>query len=124
MSAAAWLDAASWVLLGAGVFFCVVGAFGIVRFPDFYTRCHAAGITDTFGAVFVLAGLALQGGFSQAVTLKLVLVCAFLLFASPVNAHALVKAAHAHGVSAPQPVPDRPSDYPGETANPSRPQER
>jgi multicomponent Na+:H+ antiporter subunit G len=105
------LDAASWLLLGAGALCCVIGSFGVLRFPEFYTRCHAAGITDTFGAVLVLAGLALQGGWTQAVTLKLALVCAFLLFSSPVTGHALVKAAHAHGVRAPQPVPDRPTEY-------------
>ncbi|HUP24520.1 MAG TPA: monovalent cation/H(+) antiporter subunit G [Thermoanaerobaculia bacterium] len=119
------LDAASWLLLAFGSLFCLVGSLGVLRFPDFYTRCHAAGITDTFGAVLILAGLALQGGFSQGVTLKLALVCGFLLLSSPVASHALVKAAHAHGVLVPQPVPDRVSEYPkSETAGDHRSQER
>lgn len=109
----AWLlDAASWTLLGLGSLFCVVGSFGLVRFPDFYTRIHAAGLTDTFGAVMILAGLALQSGLSQAVTLKLLLVGVFLLLTSPVASHALVKAAHAHGVRVPQEMPERASEYP------------
>ena len=62
--------------------------------------------------MLVLAGLALQGGLTQAVTLKLLMVGAFLLFSSPVTSHALVKAAHAHGVRVPLPVPARPSEYP------------
>ena len=44
------LDLASWVLIVAGSAFLVIGAIGVLRFPDFYTRQHAAGITDTGGA--------------------------------------------------------------------------
>ncbi|MFG0319625.1 MAG: cation:proton antiporter, partial [Planctomycetota bacterium JB042] len=43
-------DVLGWVCLAAGGFFCVVGGVGLLRFPDFYTRVHAAGVTDTFGA--------------------------------------------------------------------------
>ena len=45
------------VLLGLGTFFCVVGGIGLHRMPDFYTRTHAASITDTLGAALVLIGL-------------------------------------------------------------------
>ena len=44
------LDIASWVLLMAGAFLVLTGALGLVRMPDFYTRMHPAGITDTLGA--------------------------------------------------------------------------
>ena len=44
-------------LLAAGSIFVIIGAFGLIRLPDFYTRLHAAGITDTLGAsVCVRAG--------------------------------------------------------------------
>jgi monovalent cation/proton antiporter MnhG/PhaG subunit len=36
-----WIDALSWVCLVAGGFFCIVGAVGLLRMPDFYTRMHA-----------------------------------------------------------------------------------
>ena len=48
MSAA--IDVASWVCLVAGGVFCVVGAVGLLRMPDFYTRMHAASVIDTLGA--------------------------------------------------------------------------
>ena len=92
-----FLDGASWVLLVVGSLFCLVGGFGILRLPDFYSRMHAAGITDTMGAGLVLLGLMLQGGLTH-VTVKLVLVLVFLILTSPTAAHALVKAAYAEGV--------------------------
>lgn len=86
------VDIASWVLLLAGGFFLVVGAIGLVRMPDFFTRMHAASVTDTAGAGLMLAGLMLQGGWSL-VTFKLFVILVFLLFTSPTAAHALAKAA-------------------------------
>ena len=59
------IDAASWMLILAGGFFCVVGAFGTLRFPDLYTRMHAAGVLDPFGVSLILAGLMLQAGLKK-----------------------------------------------------------
>jgi len=72
------LDIASWVLLCAGGAFCVVGALGMLRMPDFYTRVHAASVIDTLGAGLILAGLILQAGLTL-VSVKLVFL-ALLLF--------------------------------------------
>ena len=41
-------------LLAAGSIFVLIGAFGLIRLPDFYTRLHAAGITETLGAELIL----------------------------------------------------------------------
>ena len=60
MSAA--IDIASWVLLVVGGLFCIVGGIGLLRMPDFYTRVHAASVTDTLGVGLILFGLALQAG--------------------------------------------------------------
>ena len=92
------LDIATAVLLVAGGLFCIVGGIGLHRFSEFYQRTHAASVTDTAGAGLMLLGLMLQGGLSM-VTLKLILVLAFLLFSSPAIAHALVKAAQGHGLA-------------------------
>ena len=91
------LDVLSWILLVTGGLFCVLGGVGILRFPDFYTRTHAASLTDTLGAGLMLVGMMLQGGLSIT-TAKLVMLLIFTLIASPTAAHALVKAAYAHGV--------------------------
>lgn len=91
------LDMASWVLICAGGAFILVGGLGILRLPDFYTRLHAAGMIDTLGADLILVGLALQAGMSL-VTVKLLLIAAFLFFTSPVATHALANAAFTRGL--------------------------
>ena len=70
------LDILSWVFLVAGGLLGIIGGIGIHRFPDFFTRLHAAGITDTLCAALILSGLGLQSGFSL-VSFKLVLIFAF-----------------------------------------------
>lgn len=94
-----WLDIASAVLLAGGGFFCIVGAVGLLRMPDFFTRTHAASLIETLGAGLILAGLALQAGFTLAL-LKLVILGLMILFASPTATHALAKAARERGVEA------------------------
>jgi multicomponent Na+:H+ antiporter subunit G len=86
------LDIVSWVALLAGGFLIITGGIGLVRFPDLYTRMHAASVTDTGGAGLVLFGLMLQAGLTL-VTVKLVLILWFLLFTGPVASHVLAKAA-------------------------------
>ncbi len=92
------LDVVTAVLLVIGGLFCVTGGIGLHRFSDFYQRTHAASVTDTAGAGLMLLALMFQGGLSM-VTVKLLLVVVFLLFTSPAIAHALVKAAHGHGLA-------------------------
>ncbi|HZM35035.1 MAG TPA: monovalent cation/H(+) antiporter subunit G [Burkholderiales bacterium] len=95
MSAA--IDIASWALLVAGGFFCIVGGLGLHRMPEFYTRLHAASVTDTLGAGLILLGLILQTGFTL-VTVKLVLIGLLIFFTSPTATHALARAALARGL--------------------------
>ena len=86
------IDLASWALLILGGLLGLTGAIGLLRFPDFYTRAHAAGVTDTLCATSILAGLMLQAGLTL-VTAKLVFILLFLLLTSPTATHALTKAA-------------------------------
>lgn len=91
------LDILSWIFLVAGGLLGIIGGIGIHRFPDFFTRLHAAGITDTLCAALILSGLGLQSGFSLD-SFKLVLIFAFILFTSPTASHALANAALHGGV--------------------------
>jgi len=85
------------VLMIAGVFFVLAGAIGVIRMPDFYTRMHAAGVTDTLGAELILLGLIVQAGFSQT-SIKLVFIAFFLFLTSPTATHAVVGAAWQSGL--------------------------
>ncbi|EXI73753.1 MAG TPA: monovalent cation/H(+) antiporter subunit G [Candidatus Accumulibacter phosphatis] len=91
------IDAVSWLCLVAGGFFCVVGAIGLLRMPDCYSRLHAASVTDTLGAGLILLGLILQAGFTL-VAAKLLMIGLLFFFTSPATAHALAKAAMMRGV--------------------------
>ncbi|MCK5385774.1 MAG: monovalent cation/H(+) antiporter subunit G [Gammaproteobacteria bacterium] len=86
------IDILSWVCLTAGGVLGIIGAIGIHRFPDFYTRLHAVGIADTLSATLILLGLGFQAGLSLA-AFKLILIFVFLFFTSPTASHALANAA-------------------------------
>ena len=93
----AWIDAISWVSLVSGGFFCVVGAVGMLRMPDFYTRMHAASVIETLGAGLILLGLLLQAGFTL-VAVKLLMLGLLILFVSPTATHALARAGIVRGL--------------------------
>lgn len=92
-----FLDAVTAVIVAAGLFFMLAGAIGVLRLPDFYTRMHAAGMTDTLGAELVILGLMFQSGVSL-MTLKLALIGLFLFLTSPTATHAVANAAYVAGV--------------------------
>jgi multicomponent Na+:H+ antiporter subunit G len=93
------IEVLSWACLLGGGALGIIGGIGIHRFPDFFSRMHAAGITDTLCAALILLGLALQAGFTLA-TFKLFLIFAFLFFTSPTASHALANAALHSGLRA------------------------
>lgn len=90
-------DFLSVLFLAAGAFFCLVGGIGLVRMPDFFTRVHAASVTETLGAGLVLLGLILKAGLTL-VSVKLAIIGVLIYFASPTASHALAKAALVAGI--------------------------
>jgi multicomponent Na+:H+ antiporter subunit G len=87
----------TWFCIISGCVFILIGAIGIHRMPDVFTRLHAASLTDTLGAGLLLLGLGIHEGFTLA-TAKLFFILAFLFFTSPTSTHALAKAALHGGV--------------------------
>ena len=51
------VEVASWALILLGSFFTIVGALGLVRMPEVFTRMHAASVTDTLGVGFLILGM-------------------------------------------------------------------
>jgi multicomponent Na+:H+ antiporter subunit G len=93
------LDALSAVLLLGGVFLSVVAGLGVVRFPDVFSRMHAATKPATLGLLLVLLGAALRmDDGSDAV--KMLLVAAFQFLTAPVAAHMIGRAAYRSGIGA------------------------
>lgn len=91
------VDILSWVCLTLGSLLGIIGGIGLLRFPDFYTRLHAAGTTDTLCAALFLFGLGLQIGLTLA-SLKLLLIFMFLYLTSPTASHSLANAAMIGGL--------------------------
>jgi multicomponent Na+:H+ antiporter subunit G len=83
-------DAASWALIVLGSFFTVVGALGLLRMPDVFTRMHAASVMETLGVSLLIFGMIAQAGFTL-VTLKLLILLALFVFTAPVVTHALAQ---------------------------------
>lgn len=88
----------SGLCLFIGSFLCISGAIGVLRFPDFYTRMHAAGVTDTLGATMILIGLMILST-DFLVFAKLVLVLLLTLLVGPTTSHVLAKAALHNGLT-------------------------
>ena len=79
-----------------GTLLTLLGAVGVMRFPDVYTRIHAASLTDTGGATLVLLGLGLISGLTLE-TLKLASIWVFVMLTTPTAANALANAAYGSG---------------------------
>ena len=84
---------AGYGLIGVGAFLLLSASIGMLRFPDIFTRLHAAGVADSLGAPLVVIGLMVLEGFTIT-SLKLFFLLLLLLLTSPTACHALAKAAH------------------------------
>jgi len=86
-------------VISLGVFFLLIGSVGLIRLPDFYSRTHATGKSDTLGVMLVVAGIILTqvesighgGGVN---IMKLLLIIAFVGLTNPTATNALAKAAY------------------------------
>lgn len=99
------LDVISGALMLAGVVFFVGTTIGLLRFPDFYTRMHAAGKGDTLSTMLILLGAVVHvsGDFFQdplhnwgvlLVMVKILFIAAFIMLTSPTSTHALMRAGY------------------------------
>ena len=80
------------LLLLLGLFFMAAGVVGVLRLPDFFTRLHALGKSDTLGVALTVVSLAVRGGLTLS-SLKILLIVGFVAVANPTATHALGRAA-------------------------------
>ncbi len=102
----------SMALIILGLVFFLGAAVGIQRFPDFYTRMHAAGKGDTLSSLLVILGFAVfqihdlkftedwfeHNWVTLLVILKLLAICAFIMVTSPTSTHTLMDAGWEDGI--------------------------
>ena len=75
----------------------LIGAAGMLRFPDFYTRCHAATMITVGGFSIALIALAIQSMF-EVYFFKILMVLSVNLLTNPTATHALADSAYRLGV--------------------------
>ncbi|CAD5245242.1 monovalent cation/H(+) antiporter subunit G [Thermococcus camini] len=96
------------VFLAIGVFFNLLASAGILRFPDVYTRIHAATKCTTFGTIFIVLATVTYAIYSYfwverdpswiTIGIHSALVVIFLVLTNPVGAHAIGRAARKSGI--------------------------
>lgn len=91
------LEILSWILLCLGGVFVLIGGIGALRLPNFYTRLHAASLTETMATIMIFVGMILQAGLSLA-AVKLATIMVFLLLTAPTASYALANAALQSGM--------------------------
>ena len=84
------------LLVVVGGLFALLASLGVLRFPDLYTRMHAASKAGTVGSSLLLIAAGLHAG-DGAILLRALAGVVFLLMTAPVAAHLLAKAAHRSG---------------------------
>lgn len=94
MSAVEWVAV---VFMAGGAFFLVVSSVGLLRLPDFFSRSHAVGKSETLGSLLLLGGLAINNGFALE-SAKLALILIFIAATNPSGIHVLSRAALRKGV--------------------------
>lgn len=97
MTASDVTDLASGVLVVVGTLVALSGGVGLLRLPDFFTRAHAASLTDTTGVALIALGLLLRAP-DWGVAVRLLLILLFLVLTGPTATHALAQAARRDGV--------------------------
>lgn len=113
-----WAMITMLVLVVISIFFMLLGAIGLHRFPDVYTRLHAATKATTFGSIFLAVavivyaifritevGEANDGAFITMAAHTFIALVA-LLITNPTGAHAIASAARKSGIAPEQAVVD------------------
>jgi multicomponent Na+:H+ antiporter subunit G len=91
-----FIEILTWICMLGGIFFVLVGSVGIIRFPDFWSRMHAASIMDSAGVILFIIGMMLYSGFNL-ISVKLVIIGVFLFITGPTATHAVANAAFISG---------------------------
>ncbi|WP_432697776.1 Na+/H+ antiporter subunit G [Marinobacterium sp. YM272] len=97
MSQAVELVVCAFLLMGG--LFVLLGSFGLLKLPDFYTRLHAPTKATTLGLAGLLIGSMIYFfAAEQRLMVHELLITLFLLITAPVSAHMLAKTALHHRV--------------------------
>jgi multicomponent Na+:H+ antiporter subunit G len=88
------LEIIGYILVTVGVLFLFLGALGIFRMPDVFTRLQAGTKATTLGGMGTIIGI----GFLQPDWFwKLLIIAIFIAISNPISSHALARGAYKKG---------------------------
>ncbi|TBU94682.1 Na+/H+ antiporter subunit G [Phytopseudomonas dryadis] len=89
-----WIEVLVAFFLLVGCSFALIGAIGLYRLPDFFTRLHGPTKATTLGVgSMVIASMIFFGSYSEGLSFHELLITLFLFITAPVSAHMLAKSA-------------------------------
>jgi len=110
------VDIITYIFIGIGCFFNLIGTIGLHRFPDFYTRLHASTKCTTFGSIFLIVAVMIQSvsvwateGISSPqsmLSIHALIALIAILVTNPTGAHAIARGGHRSGVKPARAVVD------------------
>jgi multicomponent Na+:H+ antiporter subunit G len=84
-------------LVWLGSLLMLISALGVVRFPDLFTRMHAATKTGTVGIILLVSAVAVHFQALE-ITIFAVLIVAFFFLTAPIAGQLIGRAAYRSGV--------------------------
>jgi multicomponent Na+:H+ antiporter subunit G len=93
------MDYLGYILISTGLVFFLGTTIGLLRFPDFYTRMHAAGKGDTLSTVMILIGCICLVPMDLLLAIKILLIINFIFIGSPTATHAMMDAGNKAGAT-------------------------
>lgn len=83
------------LLIFIGGIISFISALGIIRFPDVYTRAHAATKSTTLGVLLSLTGAFVYIWLTEGlISVRLLLGIIFVFITAPVSGHLIIRAAY------------------------------
>ena len=84
------------IFMLGGLIFFIGSAIGMLRLPDFYSRIHASGNSETLGCMLSFIGLMIYEG-PTLTAVKMAIAFLIVFMANPIGSHILGKAAYKSG---------------------------
>ena len=76
-------------LICFGYSIMALAAVGVLRFPDFFTRLHASGVGETFGALMMTVGIMVYTG-GALISVKVFIIFFLLLLTNPLGTNLIM----------------------------------
>ncbi|MFW6305804.1 MAG: monovalent cation/H(+) antiporter subunit G [Bacillota bacterium] len=91
----------AYFFIGTGGIFAIITVIGLLRFPDVYTRIHAAAVVLTISAVLITVGMAIYV-WELLLSIKILLISLIFLVSNPMATHSIARASYIKKIALPE----------------------